>query len=60
MPLWLACVILFLAVLGMVLARRYLSADGHGRILCISFCAILALIALVYIGLTLLLVSVVE
>lgn len=60
MPLWLACVILLLAVLGMVLARRYLSADGHGRILCISFCAILALIALVYIGLTLLLVSAVE
>ena len=60
MPLWLACVILLLAVLGMVLARRNMSADGHGRILCISFCAILALIALVYIGLTLLLVNAVE
>lgn len=60
MPLWLACVILFLAVLGIVLVRRHMSADGHARILCISFCTILALIALVYIGLTLLLVSAVE
>lgn len=60
MPLWLACVILLLAVLGMVLARRYLGAHRNARMLCISFCAILALIALVYIGLTLLLVSAVE
>ena len=60
MPLWLACVILLLAVLGIMLARRHMSADGHARILCISFSAILALIALVYIGLTLLLVSAVE
>ncbi|MEE1377260.1 MAG: hypothetical protein UF438_00890 [Oribacterium sp.] len=60
MPLWLACVILLLAVLGMMLARRHMSADRHVRILCISFCTILALIALVYIGLTLLLVSAVD
>lgn len=60
MPLWLACVILLLAVLGMMLARRNMSADRHVRILCISFSAILALIALVYIGLTLLLVSAVD
>ncbi len=60
MPLWLACVILLLSVSGVVLARRYLSVDRHVRILCISFSAILALIALVYIGLTLLLVSAVD
>lgn len=60
MPLWLACVILLLAVLGMVLARRYLGAHRNARMLCISFCTILALIAFLYIGLTLLLVSAVE
>lgn len=60
MPLWLACVILLLAVLGIVMAHRYLSANKEVRILCISFCAVLAIIALVYIGLTLLLVSAVE
>lgn len=60
MPLWLACVLLLLAVLGMMLVRRHMSADRHVRILCISFSAIIALIALVYIGLTLLLVSAVE
>lgn len=60
MPLWFACVILLLAVLGIVLARRHLSTNRNARILCISFCAILALIALVYVGLTLLLVSAVE
>ena len=60
MPLWLACVILVLAVLGLELARRHMSADRHVRILCISFSAIIALIALVYIGLTLLLVNAVE
>lgn len=60
MPLWLACVILLLAVSGVVLARRYLGAHRNARMLCINFCSILALIALVYIGLTLLLVSAVE
>lgn len=60
MPLWLACVILLLAVSGVVLARRYLGTHRNARMLCISFCSILALIALVYIGLTLLLVSAVE
>ena len=60
MPLWLACVILLLAVLGIVLARRRLTTNRNARMLCISLCVVLALIALVYIGLTILLVSAVE
>ena len=60
MPLWLACVILLLAVSGVVLARRYLGAHRNARMLCITFCAILALIAFLYIGLTFLLVNAVE
>lgn len=60
MPLWLACVILLLAVSGVVLARRYLGAHRNARMLCITFCTIFALIALLYIGLTFLLVNAVE
>ena len=60
MPFWLACVILLLAVLGIVMARRHLGAHRNARMLCISFCMILALIALLYIGLTILLVSAVQ
>lgn len=60
MPLWLACVILLLAVLGIVLARRYLATNRNARMLCITFCTILTLIAFLYIGLTLLLVNAVE
>lgn len=60
MPLWLACVILLLSVLGIVLANRHLGANRDVRILCISFCAVLAIIALIYIALTLLLVNAVE
>lgn len=60
MPLWLACVILLLAVSGVVLARRYLGAHRNARMLCITFCMILALIAFLYIGLTFLLVNAVE
>ena len=60
MPLWLACVILLLAVLGIVMARRHLGVHRNASIFCIGFCAILALSALVYIGLTFLLVSAVE
>ncbi len=60
MPLWLACVILLLAVLGIVLARRHLATNRNARMLCITFCTILALIAFLYIGLTLLLVNAVE
>lgn len=60
MPFWLACVILLLAVLGIVMAHRHLSVHRNASILCICLCAILALIALLYIGLTLLLVSAVQ
>lgn len=60
MPLWLACVILLLAVSGVVLARRYLGAHRNARMLCINFCTILALIAFLYIRLTFLLVNAVE
>lgn len=60
MPLWLACVILLLAVSGVVLARRHLGAHRNARMLCNTFCTILALIAFLYIGLTFLLVNAVE
>ena len=60
MPFWLACVILLLAVFGIVMARRHLGTHRNARMLCISFCMMLALIALLYIGLTILLVSAVQ
>ena len=60
MPLWLACVILLLAVSGVVLARLYLGAHRNTRMLCITFCTILTLNAFLYLGLTLLLVNAVE
>ncbi len=51
---------MLLAVSGVVLARRYLGAHRNARMLCITFCTILALIAFLYIGLTFLLVNAVE
>lgn len=57
MPLWLAVVVLLLAVLGIVLCRKYLCRSRAARILCILFCALLALTCIGYIGLTILLVE---
>ena len=60
MPLWLAVVLLMLAAAGIVLCRRYLRGSKTVYILCILFCALLALACIVYIGLTLLFVDAVR
>ena len=43
MPLWLAVVLLVLAAAGIVLCRKYLHGSKTAYILCILFCALLAL-----------------
>ena len=60
MPLWLAVVLLLLALGGIVLCRRYLRHDRSAQILCIVACALVALACAVYIGLTILLVAAVQ
>ena len=55
MPLWLAVVLLALAVIGIVLRR-----NKTVRILGISICVLLALACILYIGLTLLFVDAVQ
>ena len=50
MPLWLAVVLLLLALGGIALSRRYLRHDRSAQALCI----------VVYIGLTVLLVAAVQ
>ena len=57
MPLWLAVVLLLLALGGIVLCHRYLRHDRPAQALCIVVCA---LVAPVYIGLTVLLVAAVQ
>ena len=60
MPLWLAVVLLVLAAVGIVRCRTYLRGSKTAYILCILFCALLALACIVYIGLTLLFVDAVR
>ncbi len=60
MPTWLAAVILLLALAGIVPARKYLGSRRVLQILCIVFCAALALACAVYIGLTVLFVDAVR
>ena len=60
MPLWLAVVLLALAVIGIVLCRKYLRRSKTVRILAIFICALLALVCILYIGLTLLFVDAVQ
>lgn len=60
MPLWLAAVLLALAVSGIVLCRKYLCGNKTAYILCILFCSLLALACIVYIGLALLFVGAVQ
>ena len=57
MPLWLAIVLLLLALGGIVLCCRYLRHDRSAQALCIVVCALAALACTVYIGLTVLLVA---
>ena len=60
MPLWLAVVLLASAVVGIVLCRKYLRRNKTVRILGIIICALLALVCILYIGLTLLFVDAVQ
>lgn len=60
MPLWLAVALLALAVIGIMLCRKYLRRNKTARILGISICALLALVCILYIGLTLLFVDAVQ
>ena len=60
MPLWLAVVLLALAVIDIVLCRNYLRRNKTARILGISICVLLALSCILYIGLTLLFVDAVQ
>ena len=60
MPLWLAVVLLASAVIGIVLCRKYLHRNKTVRILAIFICALLALVCILYIGLTLLFVDAVQ
>lgn len=57
MPLWLAVVLLLLALGGIVLCLRH---DRPAQALCIVVCALVALACAVYIGLTVLLVAAVQ
>ena len=60
MPLWLAVVLLLLALGGIVLCRRYLRHDRSAQALGIVVCALTALACAVYIGLPVLLVAAVQ
>ena len=60
MPLWLAVVLLLLALGGIVLCRRYLRHDRPAQALCIVVCAQASAASAVYIGLTVLLVAAVQ
>ena len=57
MPLWLAAVLLALALCGIFLSRRHLRRGSAARALCITACVLLALAAAAYIGLTVLFVD---
>ena len=60
MPLWLAVVLLASAVIGIVLCRKYLCRNKTVRTLAIFICVLLALVCILYIGLTLLFVGAVQ
>ena len=57
MPLWLAVFLLAADVLALVLASRRLRGRRTLQTVCVVLCALLALICLIYIGLTLLFVG---
>ena len=60
MPLWLAVVLLLLALGGIALSRRYLRHDRSARVLCTVVCALAVLACAVHIGLTVLPVAAVQ
>ena len=60
MPLWLAVVLLVSAVIGIVLCRKYLRRNKTALSLAIFICVLLALVCILYSGLTLLFVDAVQ
>ena len=60
MPLWMAVVLLVLAVTGIILSCRLIPKGSKARTLCVLICVLLALACAAYIGLTLLLVDAVS
>ncbi len=58
MPLWLAVVLLLLALLGIVLSRRSLQKPVQS--VCVILCVLLAAACAAYIGLTILFVDAVQ
>lgn len=60
MPLWMAIVLLVLAVTGIVLSCKLIPRSSKARTPCVLICVLLALVCAAYIGLTLLFVDAVS
>ena len=54
MPLWMANILLVLAVTGIVLSCRLIPRSSKARTPCVLICVLLALVCAAYIGLTIL------
>ena len=60
MELWVAAVLLVLAVLGIVLSSRILKQKNKLRVFCMAVCILAALALMIYIGLTIIFVYAVQ
>ena len=60
MELWVAAVLLILAVLGIVLSSRLLKQKNKLRVFCMAVCILAALALMIYIGLTVIFVYAVQ
>ncbi len=60
MELWVAAVLLVLAVLGIVLSSRLLKQKNKLRVFCMAVCILAALALMIYIGLTIIFVYAVQ
>ena len=60
MELWVAAVLLVLAVLGIVLSSRLLKQKNKLRVFCMAVCIVAALALMIYIGLTIIFVYAVQ
>lgn len=60
MELWVAAVLLVLAVLGIVLSSRLLKQKNKLRVFCMAVCILAAFALMIYIGLTIIFVYAVQ
>lgn len=60
MELWVAAVLLVLAILGIVLSSRFLKQKNKLRVFCMAVCILAALALMIYIGLTVIFVYAVQ